>query len=96
MEINQRIQDWLSTHARRLGVIKSTKELIKPARTRLGLSECHEVDFIQQLELPDLPSHMSNLYEGDPCCLLRNISTACGLVKGRSRWAVDVNEQMSW
>jgi hypothetical protein len=93
-EINQQIQDWRSRDARHPGVIQSTNDLIRPAKIRPGLSECHQIDFIQKVELPDLSPHMLNLYEGNPCFLLRNLSTASGLVKGRRYWAVDLNERV--
>jgi hypothetical protein len=76
--INQRIQDWRSRDASHLGMIQSTNDLITPAKIRRGLSECHQIDFIQNVESADLPPHMLNLYKGYLCFLLRNISTRLG------------------
>jgi hypothetical protein len=76
-------------------VIQLTNDFITLAKTRSELSECHQIDFIQKVEVPDLPSHMLNLYKGDPCFLLQNISTASGLVKRRRCWAVNLNKRVA-
>jgi hypothetical protein len=54
MEINNRTQNWRSTEARHLDIIKSINQLITPTRTRPGLSECHQIDFVQKVEAYEL------------------------------------------
>jgi hypothetical protein len=75
-------------------MIQSTNDLITLAKTRPGLSEYNQIDFIQRLELPDLPPHILNLHQGDPCFLSRNISTASALVKGLRCCGVEVKDRL--
>jgi hypothetical protein len=60
-----------------------------------GLSECPQKEFIETIDTPDLPPHILNLYEGDPCVILRNISTLSGVVKGSHCWA-QVTQRAGW
>jgi hypothetical protein len=46
--------------------------------------------------MPDLLPHILNLYEGDPCMILRNISTLSRLVKGRRCWACKARPRIVW
>jgi hypothetical protein len=93
-EISQRIQAWRSSNPCDLGILRALTQLITPCKTNPGLNEAHQIDFIEKLDTPDLPPHISHFYEGDLCILLRNISTASGLVKGRRCWIVNANRRV--
>jgi hypothetical protein len=75
-----------------LGSVISVTTLIRRENYNPDLSECHQRDFIQNIESPDLPPHVPKIYQGDPCILLRNISTMSGLVKGWRYWTSEIME----
>jgi hypothetical protein len=94
-EINQRLQQWRAASARDLGILKALTQLITPIKSNPRLDEGHQIDFIEGIETPDLPPHILRFYEGDPCTLLRNISTLSGLVKGRRCSMSDARERVT-
>jgi hypothetical protein len=82
-EMNSRLHDWRSQEAPLLGVVFASTELITPLANCPGLSESQQIDFIQRIDIPDLPPNELHILEGDPFMLLRNIDTRSGLAKGR-------------
>jgi hypothetical protein len=73
-EINQRLQEWRAGSARDLGILKAMTQLVTPIKSNPRLDEADQIDFIERIDIPDLPLHILDFYEGDPCTLLRNIS----------------------
>jgi hypothetical protein len=82
-EVNNRIQEWRSQEAPLQGTIRAVTELVTPLPESLGLSRCQQMDFLQQLDTPDLPLHVLRLFAGDALMVLRNLDPASGLAKGR-------------
>jgi hypothetical protein len=82
-EVNMEIQNWRAEGARFLGRIYAATDLVSPLPESPGLSLCQQRDFIEKLDLADLPPHELVLYEGDCLILLRNLDTSLGLAKGR-------------
>jgi hypothetical protein len=58
-------------------------QLVRPLSNCPGLSEAQQIDFIQKIDSPDLPSNNIPILEGVPFVSIRNIDTLSGLVKGR-------------
>jgi hypothetical protein len=57
------------------------------------LSEAQQIDFIEKIDPPDLPSNDMPISEGDPFVLFRNIDTRFGLVKGRRYHAIQIKNR---
>jgi hypothetical protein len=94
-EINQWMQEWRpQAGAVPLQAVMSLTKIIQRQDYNPGIGLCHQRDFTESIDSPDLPPHVLKLYEGDPCMLLRNISTICGLVKGRRCWALESSDRL--
>jgi hypothetical protein len=92
-EVNKSVQDWRATEARFLGEISAVTDLVTPLVESPGLSICQQRDFIEKLDLPDLPPHHLRLFEGDCLVLMRNRDTSLGLAKGRRCTAKEVRNR---
>jgi hypothetical protein len=90
-EINRKVHEWRrSGGARVLGICHARSELSEPVRPGHGLSLQHQMDYIEDVDLPDLPPSQLELLEGDALMLLRNINTRAGLAKGKRCRAQDM------
>jgi hypothetical protein len=94
-EINQRLHEWRAGSARDLGILKALTKLVTAIKSNPSLDEAHQIDFIETVDTPDLPLHILHFYEGDPCTLLRNISTLSGVVNGRRCWVLDAKDRVA-
>jgi hypothetical protein len=74
-QINHHLQQWRTQEARSFGIISTFTRLIKPLFNFPGLSEVQQIDFIEKIDTPDLPSNDIPILEGDPFVLIRNIDT---------------------
>jgi hypothetical protein len=92
-QINHRLQQWRTQEARPFGIISAFTQLIKPLSNYPGLSEARQIDFIEKIDTPDLPSNDIPILEGDPFVLIRNIDTRSGLAKGRRCHAIQIKSQ---
>jgi hypothetical protein len=93
--MNKRTQEWRGRSARDLGRLQARTHLISPWRAKIGLNETYQIDFLEQIQTPDLSLHILHFSECGPCLLLRNIGTLSGLVKGRRCWAVEAENPAS-
>jgi hypothetical protein len=82
-QVNHDLQEWRSQKAHILGVVSAFAELIKHSSNCSGLSESHQIDFIERIDSPDLPPNDIHILEGDPFILPGNIDSRSGLAKGR-------------
>jgi hypothetical protein len=83
-EINILLQQWRQDGgARVLGTILAASEILTPLPNSPGLALPIQIDFVERLDMPDLPPSELLIVEGDPLLLLRNINTPAGLAKGR-------------
>jgi hypothetical protein len=57
-EMNEMRQNWRKEEAPYLGCSQSTMELLIPLRGNRCLSEAEQIDFIEHMNVPDLPPHM--------------------------------------
>jgi hypothetical protein len=89
-QTNHHLQQWRIQEARSFGIISAFTQLIKPLSNCPGLSEAQQIDFIEKIDIPDLPSNDMPFLEGDPSVLIRNIDTRSGLVKGRRCRAIQI------
>jgi hypothetical protein len=93
-EINQMMQEWHGQEAHSLESVIPITNIINREDYNRDLSKFHKRNFTQNIDIPDLPPHVLNLFQGDPCILLRNVSKMSGLVKGRGRWASDLGQRV--
>jgi hypothetical protein len=82
-QINHHLQPWSPQDARSFGIISAFTQLIKSLSNYPGLSEAQQIDFIEKIDTPDLPSNDIPIFEGDPFVLITNIDTRSGFLKGR-------------
>jgi hypothetical protein len=92
-QINRHLQRGRAQEARSFGIIYAFTQLIKPLSNCPGLSEAQQIDFIEKIDTPALPSNDIPILEGDPFVSIRNIDTRSGLVKGRRCRAIQIK---SW
>jgi hypothetical protein len=81
--VNCDLQQWRSQGAQLLGVVSAFTKLIKPLSNCPGFSESQQLDFVERIDITDLPPNDIHIVEGDPFIFLRNIDTRSGLAKGR-------------
>jgi hypothetical protein len=82
-QMNYYLQQWRTQDARPFDIISAFTQLIKLLSNCPGLSEVQQINFIEKIDTPDLPSNDIPISEGDPFVLIRNIDTRSGLVEGR-------------
>jgi hypothetical protein len=92
-EVNRDIQEWRREGAQPLGSVCAFTQLLKPLSNCRGLSESHQIDFIERMETPDLPPNQIHILHGDPFILLRNMDTRSGLAKGRRCRAIQMRNR---
>jgi hypothetical protein len=92
-QINQHLQEWRTQEARSFGIGSAFAQLIKPLSNCPGLSEAQQIDFIEKIDTPDLPSNDIPVLEGDPFVLMKNIDARSGLVKGRRCRAIQIKTE---
>jgi hypothetical protein len=92
-QINHHLQKRRTQEARSFGTISAFTQLIKTLSNYPGLSEAQQIDFIEKIDTPDLPSNNIPILEGDPFILIRNIDTRSGLVKGRRCRAIQIKTE---
>jgi hypothetical protein len=78
-----------------LRLLKALTQLVTPIKSNPRMDEGHQIDFIERIETPDLHLHIRPFSEGDPCTLLRNISTLSGVVNGMRYWVLDAQERVA-
>jgi hypothetical protein len=72
------LQEWKSQEAQSLGVVFALTELIKPLSNCPGLSEAHQLEFMEMIKTSDLPPKEIHSFEVDPFILLLNADTWVG------------------
>jgi hypothetical protein len=92
-QVNHHLQQWRTQEARSFGIISAFTQFIKPLSHCPGLSEAQQIDFIEKIDTPDLPSNDIPILKGDPFVLSRNIDTQSGLVKGRRCRVIQVKNR---
>jgi hypothetical protein len=92
-QINQELQEWRSTGAQFLGTVQAESRIESQFTNVRHLPRSLQVDFADNVEDPDLPPHVLNIFHGDPFVLLRNIDTRTGLAKGRRCTVVDLRNR---
>jgi hypothetical protein len=71
-QVNHHLQQWRAQEAQSFGIISAFTELIKPLPNCPGLSEAQQIDFIEKIDTPDLPSKDIPILEGRigiRCCV---------------------------
>jgi hypothetical protein len=89
-QANLRLHNWRKQAAPTLGAFVALTTLTKSLRNCPGLSEPQQNEFVERMDIPDLPPSMLEIVQGNPFILLRNIDTRAGLAKGRRCTAVDM------
>jgi hypothetical protein len=83
-EVNGQVQAWRRAGGTpSLGFCRARTELITPFPNCPGLAAQFQIDYVEQLECPDLPPTELEVFGGDVSLLLRNVNTRAGLAKGR-------------
>jgi hypothetical protein len=65
-QINHHLQQWRTQEAQSFGIISVFIQLIKPLSNCSGLHEAQQINFIEKIDTPDLPSNDIPILEGDP------------------------------
>jgi hypothetical protein len=92
-EVSMRIHQLERRAAALLGDVRTSMELTIQSRECHCLSESHQIDFIEEIEILDLPTHPLGIFHGDPLIAIRHLDASLGRVNDPRYSAIAMQSQ---